>query len=587
MSEAVYSTETLKEAHAQPYRSLEGKVNPSFLKALDKMGYEYMTPVQHKVLTALPSYSSDCLVQAKTGTGKTIAFLLPALHALLEKKTVPKGQVGILVISPTRELALQIAKECDEITACLPTPIQCHTAFGGTARASNLKKFLNGNPTVLVATPGRLNDYLGEEEVRHKFQNIRTVILDEADTMLEAGFLQDIKKVLRQLPPKKNGWQGMCFSATVPDKVKDVISVVLNPGYTHLTTIDKSEPPTVDRVPQFSIIVPAAKDVFNALYALVKLEHAQNPKDFKTIIFGTTANGVALLAAMFEVAMPELKIYQLHSRLTQNVRTRTTNDFKAASAGLMFASDVIGRGMDFPNVGLVIQLGLPASGEQYVHRVGRTARAGNEGRAIIILTQNESYFTNTNRQLPIKPYTTDLTPSIASAAPVVERAFVSVDESVKGKAYQAWLGFHKTLMKNLRMDVGGLVQTANDYAEAMGCPEPPMVDKKVVGKMGLKGVRGLNVGTVTRDAPPGGGQRGGRPAANGRGGGGIGGGPRRGARAGETDPRPQFGSSEGGNGGNGRGRGGARGGARGGPKRRGGAGGVDLDGRVSKRPNAL
>lgn len=117
-----------------------------------------MTPVQHKVLTELPSYSSDCLVQAKTGTGKTIAFLLPALHALLEKSTVPKGQVGILVISPTRELALQIAKECDGITASFSKPIECHTAFGGTARARNLSKFLNGNPTVLIATPGRLND---------------------------------------------------------------------------------------------------------------------------------------------------------------------------------------------------------------------------------------------------------------------------------------------------------------------------------------------------------------------------------------------------------------------------------------------
>lgn len=169
----------------------------------------YMTPVQQKVLTELPSSSSECLVQAKTGTGKTIAFLLPALQALLSSKPLPPGQVGILILSPTRELALQIAKECDQITALLPQRLECHTAFGGTARASNLNKFLNGKPTVLVATPGRLNDYLTEERARVKFQDIRTLILDEADTMLEQGFLLAIKDILKRLPPKNAGWQGM------------------------------------------------------------------------------------------------------------------------------------------------------------------------------------------------------------------------------------------------------------------------------------------------------------------------------------------------------------------------------------------
>lgn len=473
-----------------------------------------MTPVQQKVLTELPSSSTECLVQAKTGTGKTIAFLLPALQALLDSKPPPQGQVAILILSPTRELALQIAKECDQITVSLPRPLECHTAFGGTARASNLKKFMTGKPSILVATPGRLNDYLSEEMVRQKFENLRTLILDEADTMLEQGFLLDIKKILKQLPPKSTGWQGMCFSATIPDKVKAVVSCVLNRGYLHLSTIDKSEPPTVAKVPQFSVIVPGVKNVFNALYSLIKLEQAQSPNDFKTIVFGTTANGVALLAALFTNLMPELKVYQLQSRLSQNVRTRTTDAFKAAASGLMFASDVIGRGMDFPNVGLVIQLGLPASGEQYVHRVGRTARAGNEGRAVIVLTENESYFVRVNRQLPITPYPTDVMSNLASAAPAVSKAFNDVDELAKSKAYSAFLGFNKTFMKNLCLDTSSLVRTANDYAYAMGCPEPPMIDTKIIGKMGLKGVQGLRVGRVERDTPPRGGGRFEKPAGN-------------------------------------------------------------------------
>lgn len=117
----------------------------------------------------------------------------------------------------------------------------------GSARASAFKKFTEGNPSVLIATPGRLKDYLSEGAARVKFANLRTLILDEADRMLEQGFLQDVKEILTLLPPKSSGWQGMCFSATVPDKVKDVLEVVLKPGYTTISTIDESEAPTHTR----------------------------------------------------------------------------------------------------------------------------------------------------------------------------------------------------------------------------------------------------------------------------------------------------------------------------------------------------
>ena len=117
----------------------------------------------------------------------------------------------------------------------------------GSARATALQKFMNGSPSVLVATPGRLKDYLSDEATRAKFSNVKTIVLDEADSMLEAGFLQDVKHILRLLPPKSSGWQGMCFSATVPDKIKDVLKVVLKPGYATISTIDKTEPPTHTR----------------------------------------------------------------------------------------------------------------------------------------------------------------------------------------------------------------------------------------------------------------------------------------------------------------------------------------------------
>ncbi|KAK4541329.1 hypothetical protein LTR36_008087 [Oleoguttula mirabilis] len=499
MATALYSTATLKEQNAQTYKSMAGRLQQPLLNALDKMGYEYMTPVQQKVLTEMPSFKSDCLVQAKTGTGKTIAFLLPALHSLLTEQTVPAGQVGILIVSPTRELALQIAQECDQLTTQLPQRIECHTAFGGTKKEQNLKAFLNGKPTVLVATPGRLNDYLSDSYVAQRFSNIRTVILDEADTMLEAGFLPAITQILRSLPPKAKGWQGMCFSATMPEKIKGVLGKVLKADYTHLTTVDPNEVPTIDQVTQYSVVIPSISDTFASLYALVEQERQQSPNNFKAIIFGTTANGVALMHDLFEKLVgSSMKVYQLQSRLSQNVRTRTTEEFKKASSGLMFASDVIGRGMDFPNVGLVIQVGLPSNGEQYVHRVGRTARAGTDGRAVILLTDREKYFLSVNRHLPIQPYQVKISAIASQAAPSVDQAMAYVDEKTKNKAYQAYLGFHKSFLKQLRLDPAGLVAESNQYAAAMGCPEPPMIDKMVVGKMGLRGVPGLNVGVVDK-----------------------------------------------------------------------------------------
>jgi ATP-dependent RNA helicase MSS116 len=348
---------------------------------------------------------------------------------------------------------------------------------------------------VLVATPGRLDDILGEPEVREKLSHLKTLVLDEADRMLDAGFAPAIKKILRTLPPKSDGWQGMCFSATLPEKVSDVLKNVLFPGYSNLSTMDPNESPTIDRVPQFEVAVRSVTQTFAALLAILDKEYNNNPDEFKVVVFGTTANGVGALYDLYKQALPQFKLFELHSRMSQPSRTRTTNEFKAAAKGILIASDVVGRGMDFPNVSLVIQVGLPMDTEQYIHRVGRTARAGKDGRAIILLYENERFFTQTNRTLPIKPYPVDIDSELSKYQPVVDKALPYVEEAAKAKAYQAFLGYNKAYAKKLRLSSAELVKIANDYAKAMGCPEPPMIDKKVVGKMGLKGVPGLRIGS--------------------------------------------------------------------------------------------
>jgi ATP-dependent RNA helicase MSS116 len=357
---------------------------------------------------------------------------------------------------------------------------------------------MNGNPSILVATPGRLKDYLSDEYTAEKLANFQTLVLDEADTMLESGFLADVKQILQLIPTKKQtGWQGMCFSATIPPKVKDVVKVVLKPGYTSISCIQENETPTHERVPQYHVIIPSVAETFTALASLLSVEIKQCSK---IIVFGVTANMVALMAKVFGQGLTPLKVFEIHSRLNQGARTRTTDAFKEASSGILFASDVIGRGMDFPNVDLVIQVGLPSNGEQYVHRVGRTARAGNDGRAIILLTPAESFFMKVNRHLPIQPHpeTKAVLEGAAAYEDPVTQAMYSIDEEIKQRAYSSYIGFFagSGLLKQVRLDKPGLVQLANELAiKGMACPEPPPMDKKVIGKMGLKGVPGFNYAT--------------------------------------------------------------------------------------------
>jgi ATP-dependent RNA helicase MSS116 len=193
--------------------------------------------------------------------------------------------------------------------------------------------------------------------------------------------------------------------------------------------------------------------------------------------------------------LPQFKVFELHSRMSQPMRTRTTAQFKEATSGILFASDVVGRGMDFPNVGLVVQLGLPSSTEQYVHRVGRTARAGKDGRAVLVLFEKEAFFPRINRTLPIKPYPIDIASKVPEHELNVRKAFANVEEEAKAKAYQAFLGYNKTFLKKLQLSTAELVRVANEYSGAMGCPEPPLIEKSTIGKMGLKGVPGLRIGS--------------------------------------------------------------------------------------------
>lgn len=504
-------------------------LHPTLLETITKdLKFDHMMPVQAATLHDLLANRIDCLAQAKTGTGKTIAFLLPAIQTMINKKRGRNSGVSLLVISPTRELAMQIAKEATALLQHFPQ-YKVSFAIGGTNKDKEETSILKGCD-ILIATPGRLVDHLSNSQVVARFSNLDTLVLDEADRLLDMGFTPQIKDIVKVLPDKEmTERQGMLFSATIAPHVQNVAHLVLSKNYKFISTIPVGEVNTHERVPQHLIVVPEFSDVTPALVGSLQSEIALEGKDtFKAIIFAPTARLVDFYGDILEnfPGLPPVSV--LHSRVSQSKRTKVTNDYRTAKNGILVATDVIARGMDFPDVTNVFQVGIPADKESYIHRLGRTARAGKEGRGLFIITKHETFFS----QWTLKEITFENLPADTTTKAQV----LGIAEKLDSHAavYQAWLGYYKNHLKGLKWNTADLVAEGNKFAfEALGAPEVPGIPKSTIGKMGLKGVKGL---VVTADPPrnghrgqggggegrsKGSGGRGGQSSSN-QGGGGVG-----------------------------------------------------------------
>ena len=495
-------------------------VHQSLLDTIvEDLKFDHMMPVQAATLEELlPPKRSDCLVQAKTGTGKTMAFLLPAVQTMISQNRPPNNSgISLLVISPTRELAMQIAKEATNLLQRLNQYRVC-IAIGGTNKDREEKEISRGC-NILIATPGRLLDHLeSSETVTHRLRHLDTLVLDEADRLLDMGFKKEIKKIVSYLPDKKEvNRQGMLFSATIPPHVQEVAGLVCSPNHKFISTIPEGELNTHERVPQLLIKVPDFSSAAPALVGAVRQEAAQTP-NFKAIVFTPTA----VLADFYAHILGKLpglpSVSSLHSRLSQSKRTKITNEYRTAKSGILVATDVIARGMDFPNVTTVIQVGIPSDKESYIHRLGRTARASAEGRGLFIVSEAEEWFPKWSlKEIDFIAHDADL-----SSAPEALSIAAAMEESEKARIYSAWMGYYKNHLKPFKWTSEQLVAEANNYArKALGSPDTPPIPKSTASKMGLRGVRGLN----TVPDPP-------RQPRNGGGrGGGGGGGGKRGGKA--------------------------------------------------------
>lgn len=496
------------------------------------MGIHTMTEVQRMTINECLD-GTDVIAQARTGTGKTLAFLMPIVQRALKDSQVGSaghrphiGDTRALIISPTRELAEQIAVEAKKIVH--GTGVVVQTAVGGTQKSHHLRMMQQQGCHILVGTPGRVKDLLSDPYSGVRLDNIQTFVLDEADRLLDIGFGPDIEEIQRYMPMRQEkDRQTLMFSATIPRSVVGVVKATMKPDFKFVRTVDPDEAATHESIPQAAVFVPGLQNQIPAIVEIAQNaieEHKRDPENnlpFKAIIFYNSVNEVHLAheilsnlrdptdkGGMFSPhPLSPCRFFCMSSQLDQAQRTRNSEGFRRSSTGILISTDVSARGMDFPNVSHVIQVGLPRSTEDYVHRLGRTGRAGKSGKGYLIVNEDERHELSrlkrqihahnfAEEQLPTasldmtKP--SQLAPEIARIMQMVKAGVLRTPTLLKAKTYQTMLsGMSQSPVSRSKQQIVDLVNANATYG--WGMERPPFVSPTFVSKGGFQGVFGLEV----------------------------------------------------------------------------------------------
>jgi len=399
------------------------------LDALAAKNYAQATPIQLKAIPTVLT-GRDLLGIAQTGTGKTAAFMLPSLDRLAANRNIPKpGQVRMLVLAPTRELAAQIAASAEAYGRFMRLSVG--VIFGGVPNGKSVRTVARGLD-VLVATPGRLLDLIDQRAL--SLRELEILVLDEADQMLDLGFIHALKRIVALVPPKR---QTLFFSATMPKAIKELADKYLtNPAEVSVTPAAT----TVERIDQSVTLVNQAEKT--ALLAMIlKSEPVE-----RALVFSRTKHGADKIVRQLEAA--GISAGAIHGNKSQAQRERAIAAFKSGDMPVLVATDIAARGIDIPGVSHVVNFDLPDVPEQYVHRIGRTARAGADGIAIAFCAPDErgnlrDIERTTRQRIAITPLPADFTataeafkrlkPAPKATSQRQERSFTKADRRHDGQ----------------------------------------------------------------------------------------------------------------------------------------------------------
>ncbi|KAF9198308.1 hypothetical protein BGZ49_000891 [Haplosporangium sp. Z 27] len=547
--------------YSRPFSDLKN-LQPGTMEAIQtSFGHEFMSKVQHRVLETLPT-RRDLLVKAKTGTGKTLAFLVAALESLMASSSSSgstsnsefmksQGKIGCVIVAPTRELALQISDEAQKLLGPLGWGVQY--LVGGESKTRQIDRIAKEPAEFIVATPGRLKDLLTtNSEFAAKILESKVLVLDEADTMLQLGFRTELETILQAMPKDR---QTFLFSATVDSKLDSLLQIALH----NESNSNKQGPIMIDTVgakeinlnlatrqryclaPYQSHVALVRRIINDHLLSDMDFEHEQtlkkpkssnsssgksNPTSLpqiqpskntskdtnnKIMVFLPTTRGAQLYSKVFaSLSMgKELSVFEIHSAKDQRERTLTSRNFKRIQTpAVLFTSDVSARGVDYPGVGLVIQIGAPLSLDHYIHRIGRTGRGNGKnkggksnnggdshGKGVLILGELDQGFIE--HQLNPSPLSKvveqehkyDDWESVMLGENLdrgYKRAIAKVDEKLAKSAYTAFLGYNLTVGPRIgNTDRKKILESADKYIAAFGVEERPAVSTSFLERMGF------------------------------------------------------------------------------------------------------
>ncbi len=382
----------------------ELKIIPSILSTLKNEGYTEPTPIQAKAIPVILS-RKDVLACAQTGTGKTAAFSIPLLQLLHLEQAGLQKFIKVLILTPTRELAIQIKESIDTYGHGLH--IKNTVVYGGVGQESQVAAIRRG-VDILIATPGRLLDLIQQGHISIK--QIKHFVLDEADRMLDMGFLNDVRKIIAYLPIKR---QTLLFSATMPDEIAKLANSILHqPVEIKITPVSS----TVNTIEQKVFYI----DKSNKKLLLKQLIHEHQMQN--VLVFSKTKHGANRIAK--ELMSYKISAEAIHGNKSQTARQQALNNFKSKKTKVLVATDIAARGIDIDDLKYVINYDLPQVEETYVHRIGRTGRAGNEGTAFTfcdatdfpLLKDIEKLINKKINLVPDHPYHIELTHSLAKQA---------------------------------------------------------------------------------------------------------------------------------------------------------------------------
>ncbi len=377
------------------------------LRAVAQAGYESPSPIQAAAIPPVLA-GRDLMGCAQTGTGKTAAFALPMLDRLTASAPRKKGAIRALILTPTRELALQIGESFEAYGKYLT--LRSTVIFGGVGQAPQVAALKKG-VDILIACPGRLNDLVGQGLL--DLSNIEIFVLDEADRMLDMGFVHDVKKVIAKLPRQR---QNLMFSATMPKEIEQLAAGILHdPAFVKVDPVSS----TVDRIQQSLYLVEKGNKKFLLPWLIKNLK----PEVVNALVFSRTKHGADKIAK--DLNKQGIPAAAIHGNKSQTARVTALEDFKAGKTRVLVATDIAARGIDISELSHVFNYDLPEVPETYVHRIGRTARAGADGTAVSFCAPEEKEYLAgieklNRRQIPVvSGHPWDGVPAPVKAAPPV------------------------------------------------------------------------------------------------------------------------------------------------------------------------